>query len=445
MPTIRPSALSKRTVVGAHERGQVGEREDRRAPERRVCEVVERGPLRVRRCAACGRVVQHRQRNEPEVAVVHQDRARALAGQELAGEGVARRYCGAARRSASGVDGQSREGDEIAGDEQSQRAGGVCGDESHVRCAVVDYVEVRGRAALEGAVVGGAVEGVARGERAQARREPRGHGLGQANGHAVAGVAVGRGRWRVRVRGDEGVVDGVCELEQAEQLDWLRNDGAAVAKPELLARAERRHAHFGEGGRLSARVEQVVLLIEMNEHGAARYRAAVMLFAAHVVEEVERAVVAEALDDVLRGFTSEHDVRADEQRRACADDLQVGGDDDAVVEGRRRTAERDRAGQERVRGELREREHDVGDGERRRAHRPKRGASAQPLDHAHALEAQRNALSSGHATDRGRAEERDVDERKAVRGEDGDDLVAHGAVGDGEHVGVVLHVCGERA
>ena len=304
---------------------------------------------------------------------------------------------------------------------------------------------MRGRAALEGAVVGGAVKGVARGERAQARREPRGHRLGQANGHAVACVAVGRGRWRVRVRGDEGVVDGVCELEQAEQLDWLRDDGAAVAKPELLARAERRHAHFGEGGRLPARVEQVMLLIEMNEHGAALYRAAVMLFAAHVVEEVERSVVAEVLDDVLRGFTSKHDVRADEQRRACADDLQVGGDDDAVVEGRRRTAERDRAGQERARWKLRKREHDVGDGERRRAHRSKRGASAQPLDHAHALEAQRNALSSGHATDRGRAEERDVDERKTVRGEDGDDFVAHGAVSDGEHVGVVLHVCGERA
>ena len=240
-------------------------------------------------------------------------------------------------------------------------------------------------------------------------------------------------------------MDGVCELEQAEQLDWLRNDGAAVAKPELLARAERRHAHLGKGGRLAARVEQMVLLIEMNEHGAARYRAAVMLFAAHVVKEVERAVVAEALDDVLRGFTLEHDVRADEQRRARADDLQVGGDDDAVVENRRRTAERDRAGQERVRGKLRKREHDVGDGERRRAHWSKRGARAQPLDHAHALEAQRNALSPGHATDRGRAEERDVDERKAVCGEDGDDFVAHGAVGDGEHVGVVFHVCGERA
>ena len=134
--------------------------------------------MRVRRCAARGRVVQHRQRNESEVAVVHEDRARALAGQELAGEGVACRYSGAARLPAGGVDRQSREGDEVAGDEQSQRAGGVCGDESHVRGAVVDDVEVRGGAALEGAVVGGAVKGVARGERAQARREPRGHRLG---------------------------------------------------------------------------------------------------------------------------------------------------------------------------------------------------------------------------------------------------------------------------
>ena len=170
--------LVKAPVVGPHEGGQVREREDRCAPERRVCEVVERGPVRVRCRAACGRVVQHRQRNEPEVAVVHENGARALAGQQLAGECVARRYCGTARRSASGVDGQSREGDEVAGDEQSQRAGGVCGDERHVRCAVVDYVEMRGRAALEGAVVGGAVVGVARGERAQARRESRGHGLG---------------------------------------------------------------------------------------------------------------------------------------------------------------------------------------------------------------------------------------------------------------------------
>ena len=80
----------------------------------------------------------------------------------------------------------------------------------------------------------------------------------------------------------------------------LRNDGAAVAKPELLSRAERRHAHFRKGGRLSERAEQVVPLVEMNKHGAARCRAAVMFISSHVVEEVKRAVVAEGLGDVLR-------------------------------------------------------------------------------------------------------------------------------------------------
>ena len=44
-------------VLGAHKRGEVSEREDRRAPERRVREVVEGGPLRVRYCAAGRRVV----------------------------------------------------------------------------------------------------------------------------------------------------------------------------------------------------------------------------------------------------------------------------------------------------------------------------------------------------------------------------------------------------
>jgi len=241
--------------------------------------------------------------------------------------------------------------------------------------------------------------------------------------------------------GYERVVDAVGELEQTEQLDGLRDDGAAVAKPELLPRAERRHAHLGERGRLASRVEQVMLLVKMDENGAARYRTAVVLLPTNVVEQVERAVVANVFDDVLRCFSSEHHVGADEERRARADDLQVGGDDDAVVEGRRRVAERDRAGQERACGKLREREHDVGDGERRREHRPKRRASAEPLDHAHALEAQRNPLPAGYATDGSRAEERDVDEREAVRSEHGDDLVAHGAVGDGEHVGVVFHIC----
>ena len=73
------------------------------------------------------------------------------------------------------------------------------------------------------------------------------------------------------------------------------------------------------------------------------------------------------------------------------------------------------------------------------------GAWAQALHHAHALKAQSDAFPTRHATDGGRAEHRDVDERKAVRDEDGDDFVAHGAVGDCEHVGVVLHICGERA
>ena len=113
----------------------------------------------------------------------------------MTGEGVARRHGGAARWSASGVDGQPREGGEIACDEDAQRTGGVGGDECDVRCAVVDDVEVRSRAALEGAVVGGAVVGIARGERAHARREPRGHRFGQTHGDAVAGVAVRCGWW----------------------------------------------------------------------------------------------------------------------------------------------------------------------------------------------------------------------------------------------------------
>ena len=41
---------------------------------------------------------------ESEVDVVHEDRAQAFAGKELAGEGVARRYRGTARRTAGGVD-----------------------------------------------------------------------------------------------------------------------------------------------------------------------------------------------------------------------------------------------------------------------------------------------------------------------------------------------------
>jgi len=49
-------------------------------------------------------VVQQRARNEPEVDVVHEDRAQAFAGKELAGEGVARRHRGTARRTAGGVD-----------------------------------------------------------------------------------------------------------------------------------------------------------------------------------------------------------------------------------------------------------------------------------------------------------------------------------------------------
>ena len=179
---------------------------------------------------------------------MHQDGARALAGQELVGEGAARGHYGSARRSASGVDEQPREGDEIAGDEQSQRADGVCGDEFDVRCAVVDDVEVRGRAALEGAVVGGAVVGAARGKRAQARREPRGHGFGQAHGHAIAGVAIGRGRWCVRVRGDERVVDGVCELEQAERLDGLRVRSRTITHSWLVSKEQcGTHARSGRG------------------------------------------------------------------------------------------------------------------------------------------------------------------------------------------------------
>ena len=126
------------------------------------------------------------------------------------------------------------------------------------------------------------------------------------------------------------------------------------------------------GGSLAERVEQMMPLVEVHEHGAARYRTAVVFLSAHVVKEVERAVVAEGLDGVLRGLATEHDVRADEERRARAGDLEVGRDDGAVVKKRRRVAERDRAWQERVLGELRELEHEVGDDERRRAHRPKR-------------------------------------------------------------------------
>ena len=181
-------------------------------------------------------------------------------------------------------------------------------------------------------------------------------------------------------------MNGVGELEQAEQLDWLRDDGTAVAKPELLSGAERRHAHLGEGGCLAERAEQIMPLVEVHEHGAARYRPAVVLLSAHVVKEVERAVVAEGLDGELRGLAAEHNVRADEERHARADDLEVGRDDGTVVEKRRRVAERG-ARQERVLGELRELENDVGDDERRRAHRPKRGAWAQALHHTHALEA----------------------------------------------------------
>ena len=76
-------------------------------------------------------------------------------------------------------------------------------------------------------------------------------------------------------------------LEQAEQLDGLRNDGAAVAKPELLAGAERRHAHLGEGGYFAERVEQMVLLVKMNKHGAACYWAAVVFLSTHAVKEVK--------------------------------------------------------------------------------------------------------------------------------------------------------------
>ena len=287
--------------------------------------------------------MEHQQHHEPDVAVVHENGARALAGQEMAGEGVARRYGGAARRSASGVDRQPREGDEVARDEDAQRTGGVGGDERDVRVLLVGDAEVRSRAALEGAVVDGATVGAACGERAQARHAPRGRRLGHLHGDAVAGVAVRCRWWRGRVRAEERVVDGVGELEKAEQLDWLRDDGAAVAKPELLAGAERRHAHLGEGGSLAERAEQMVPLVEVHEHGSTRYRPAVALLPAHVVKEVDRAVVAEGLDDVLRGLAAEHDVRADEERRARADDLEIGRDDDAVVEKRRRCPARTRA------------------------------------------------------------------------------------------------------
>ena len=101
-----------------------------------------------------------------------------------------------------------------------------------------------------------------------------------------------------------------------------------------------------------------------HEHGAARHWPAAVFLLAHVVEEVVRAVDAEGFDNVLRGFAAEHDVRADEERRAWADDLEVGCDDDAIIEQRERVVERDDARLERVFGKLREREYDVSDRER---------------------------------------------------------------------------------
>ena len=57
-----------------------------------------------------------------------------------------------------------------------------------------------------------------------------------------------------------------------------------------------------------------------------------MFLLAHVVEKVDRAADAEGFDNALRSFAAEHDVRADEERRACADDLEVGCDDGVVIE-----------------------------------------------------------------------------------------------------------------
>ena len=243
------------------------------------------------------------------------------------------------------------------------------------------------------------------------------------------------------VDGVVGLGGDVAELVQARELLVVRQIGAAVAQPELLAIAGKANAEPSEGAGGAVDREQRDRLGQVAEF-ADRLAVEVGLLASDVVEQLRgRAVCAELFDgEVFAAEPAPVDARADSDRRRGVD-VEVGDHVRAALRLWRSCAKHDTPVHPRVWTHLCERQEHVANAQPRVLQDEEGRAGAESAAHAAVLPPESDAVALLRRVVQGDVDVRHVDEL-VVRPEVRRELREYGAAVDRDDVGVVFGVGG---